>query len=246
MSRQEFMKELKYLLQDINDDEREEALSFYEDYFDEAGVDNEDKVIEELGEPSKVAAIIKDSLKGNFDEHINVGNSGFSSDSYQRNYEVIDVDVKEKKTQSNTKSSSDLKQKWHDLASRDKVLLTVIGLFAFIPLSFPIFGIFGLFGGLFGAGFSIFAVFFCIIFGFWIITIGLYIAAFTLIVTGVIQLFTIPGAGLICMGIGCILIAIAKIFGRIASWFFKDAIPGIVNAISEGFAKIFYNKEAKS
>ncbi|MEG0277137.1 MAG: DUF1700 domain-containing protein [Coprobacillus sp.] len=241
MSRQEFMKELKYLLQDISDDERAEALSFYEDYFDEAGVDNEDKVIAELGEPSRVAAIIKDGLRGQFDDHINVGNQGFSSDNYQKNYEVIDVDAKESKRQKSSKTShSGFRQKWDDLASGDRIILIVIALFAFIPFSFSIFG------GLFGAGFSVFAVFFSLIFGFWIITIGLYIAAIVLIVTGVIQLFTFPGAGLICIGIGSLLIGLAHIFGRIAGWFFRDAIPGVFNAISDGLAKIFNRKEAQS
>ena len=60
MDRKKFMKELEYLLQDISDEERQEALSFYENYFDEAGKENEQKVIDELGDPSRVAAIIKD------------------------------------------------------------------------------------------------------------------------------------------------------------------------------------------
>lgn len=247
MSREEFMTELRYLLQDISEDERDEAIAFYEDYFDEAGVDNVDKVIAELGEPSRVAAIIKDGLRGQFDDHINVGNQGFSSDTYQRNYEVVDVEVVEKeKKQKDRKSSEGIKKKWDDLVSRDKMILIIIAIFAFVPLSFPFFGIFGLFGGLFGAGFSLFAVFFCFIFGFWIIAIGLYIAAFTLIVTGVIQLFIAPGAGFIYMGIGCLMIALAKIFGKIASWFFRDAIPAIVNAISDGLGKIFHRKGAQS
>lgn len=247
MGKQEFMNELKYLLQDISDDERAEALSFYEDYFDEAGVENQDQVIAELGEPSRVAAIIKDGLRGQFDERINVGNQGFSSDSYQRTYDVIDVEAKEKfKKEKTKKTHTDLKDKWNDLNSRDKAILIIIGLFALIPLSFPFLGIFGLFGGLLGAGLSMFTVFFCFIFGFWIISIGLYIAAFVLIVMGVIQLFTIPGAGFICMGIGCLLIALAKLFGRAASWFFRDVIPTIVNAISDGLSKILNRKEAQS
>ncbi len=41
MTRKEFMQELAFLLQDINEDERKEALLFYENYFDEAGLENE-------------------------------------------------------------------------------------------------------------------------------------------------------------------------------------------------------------
>ena len=34
MSRTEYMKQLAYLLQDVPDNEKEEALSWYEDYFE--------------------------------------------------------------------------------------------------------------------------------------------------------------------------------------------------------------------
>ena len=39
MNREEFMAKLKALLGDIPADEREEALQYYEDYFDDAGAD---------------------------------------------------------------------------------------------------------------------------------------------------------------------------------------------------------------
>ena len=41
MRRAEFMKELEYLLQDIPDEEKEEALAYYRDYLEEAGDENE-------------------------------------------------------------------------------------------------------------------------------------------------------------------------------------------------------------
>ena len=56
MNRAEYMRELSYLLQDVPDEEREEALQYYEDYFDDAGPDREEQVIAELGRPEKVAA----------------------------------------------------------------------------------------------------------------------------------------------------------------------------------------------
>jgi len=48
MNREEFMAKLKALLGDIPAEEREEALQYYEDYFDDAGADNEAEVIREL------------------------------------------------------------------------------------------------------------------------------------------------------------------------------------------------------
>ena len=35
MNRKKFIEELAFLLQDIEDAEREEAMQYYEDYFDE-------------------------------------------------------------------------------------------------------------------------------------------------------------------------------------------------------------------
>ena len=63
MSRREFMEELKKLLSGISDEERDAALKYYEDYFEEAGSGNEEQVIQELGSPQKVAAMIKADLE---------------------------------------------------------------------------------------------------------------------------------------------------------------------------------------
>lgn len=65
MSRIEFIEKLESLLSDIPSDERKEALQYYNNYFDDAGEENEEKVIKELGSPEQVAAIIKADLDGN-------------------------------------------------------------------------------------------------------------------------------------------------------------------------------------
>ena len=43
MNRKEFMERLERLLWNISDSEREEALQYYNDYFDDAGEENEAK-----------------------------------------------------------------------------------------------------------------------------------------------------------------------------------------------------------
>lgn len=64
MNRLEFMRQLESLLQNISPAEREEALQYYNDYFNDAGVENEQDVIEALGNPAKVAENIKRDLYG--------------------------------------------------------------------------------------------------------------------------------------------------------------------------------------
>ena len=64
MSKQEFLNRLEYLLRDIPQSERREAMEYYRSYFEDAGPENEAKIIEELGSPQEVAASIKKNLFG--------------------------------------------------------------------------------------------------------------------------------------------------------------------------------------
>ena len=78
MSRWEFMRQLEELLSDISPNEREEALQYYNDYFNDAGRENEQEVIAALGSPEQVAGIVREGLEdggsqGEFTE------KGFSS-----------------------------------------------------------------------------------------------------------------------------------------------------------------------
>ena len=88
MTRVEFMNELEYLLQDITDSEREEALQYYEDYFDDAGEDNEDAIIRELGSPERVAAIIKSGLMGNDEDAGEFTEHGYEDWRFKQDYQV--------------------------------------------------------------------------------------------------------------------------------------------------------------
>ena len=65
MNRTEFMRQLESLLQNISATEREEALQYYNEYFNDAGPENEQNVIEALGNPMKVAENIKKDIFGN-------------------------------------------------------------------------------------------------------------------------------------------------------------------------------------
>ena len=65
MTRSEYLTAIATLLQDISVEERKEAMKFYNDYFDEAGDENADQAIEDLGSPEEVARKIRESLGNN-------------------------------------------------------------------------------------------------------------------------------------------------------------------------------------
>lgn len=88
MSRWEFMRQLEELLSDISPNEREEALQYYNDYFNDAGRDNEQEVIVALGSPEQVAKIVREGLEdggsqGEFTE------KGFSNHAASLENEII-------------------------------------------------------------------------------------------------------------------------------------------------------------
>lgn len=64
MNKVEFMRQLESLLQNISEQERQEALQYYGDYFDDAGPENEQAVLEALGNPARVAENIRRDLYG--------------------------------------------------------------------------------------------------------------------------------------------------------------------------------------
>jgi len=58
MNRNQFLAELRTKLQNLPDAEVDSALSYYEEYIIEAGPENEEQVIAELGTPNAIAAKI--------------------------------------------------------------------------------------------------------------------------------------------------------------------------------------------
>lgn len=79
MNREEFMRRLTALLQDVPPAEREEALTYYNEYFDDAGEENEADVIAALGSPEELAKSIKAGLAdgGNGGEFTESGFHGY-------------------------------------------------------------------------------------------------------------------------------------------------------------------------
>ncbi len=58
MNKAEYLAELRHHLKRLPKSEIESAIKFYEEYFNDAGVQNEQRVVAELGTPSKLAAKI--------------------------------------------------------------------------------------------------------------------------------------------------------------------------------------------
>ena len=86
MERKEYMERLEQLLLVLPEEEREEALQYYYDYFDDAGVENEENVIRELGTPEEVAAKIRAGFAGENGEY---SEQGFEDVRFHKSHEIM-------------------------------------------------------------------------------------------------------------------------------------------------------------
>ena len=83
MNRKEFLAQLSRLLWDIPEADRKDALEYYENYFEDAGEENEPSVIQELGSPGKVAAIIKAGLEEGQNEYGAYTEAGYRDEWFE-------------------------------------------------------------------------------------------------------------------------------------------------------------------
>ena len=66
MTKKEYMKKLAYQLRRLPKEDFDKAMDYFEEYFEDAGIENEKKAIEDLGAPEEAAsALILDLAQEN-------------------------------------------------------------------------------------------------------------------------------------------------------------------------------------
>lgn len=212
MNRAEFMRQLESLLQNIPQAEREEALQYYNDYFDDAGPENEKAVLEALVNPFRVAENIKRDLNENGyrDEDIRRDSVRHPLVKYQ--------DAENGNGQGGKGTAADTgKTKSEDMPTWLIVLLVVLGILLFpVALSLAsavVSTIFGLFVG-----------WFALILGFGVAAVVLFVVLFALLVAGFTCMLETPlvsialiGGGLICGGLGILFLMLTVAMAGIAT-----------------------------
>lgn len=193
MNREEFIEQLKKLLSDISEEERREAIDFYESYFDDAGKEHEAEVIRELGSPGKVAAIIKEDLRSNSNTYGEYSEQGF------RDERMAD----ERQMPGNRRSGrgyfADRRQ------GSGKVVLILILLVLISPF------LTGIGGGILGFVVALLVIPFALLLGAGAVMVGLFVAGVAMIGAGIGFCFSSPALGVMSIGIGGILLAAALV-----------------------------------
>ena len=204
MNRIEYMTKLASLLQDIPEVERRDAMKYYNDYFDEAGEENEEQVIREFGAPEEVAENIKADLKGKTEDITDdpQGQSG--------NYQF--------QTRENDHSSEYQYEMSGDKKKNDriwKIVLIVILAIIIGPVLIP------LIGGILVAGLAIVLTAIVGVFALVIAGIIIAIVGISLVISGFIILLPQTAAGLALIGSGLIMLVLGVVatvgFGKLCA-----------------------------
>ncbi|WP_342756856.1 DUF1700 domain-containing protein [Kineothrix sedimenti] len=218
MNRLEFMQKLESLLSDISDGEREEALQYYNSYLNDAGVENEQEVLESLGTPEKIAKTIKEGLGDNaaVGEFTETGYKDYTAQHEEKN-EVI-------------------KKKEKKALSGGMIALIVILCILASPLLVSIAG------GLISAGVGIFVGVLGFFLGIALAGILLFVTAVVLLVIGIGYLFYAPLAGVCLIGAGLFVGGLSLFFIWLTVWICVKAIPWLIRVTADLIGKLFRKK----
>lgn len=226
MNRADFMTQLESLLQNISPTEREEALQYYNDYFNDAGEENEQEVIEALGNPAKVAENIKKEIYG----------AGYGEAAYQKaqaaDRAIVQYQSMEKQAQEEAKEQNGKKEKKE--LSPGIIVLLVIGIIMMSPVILGAAGsVLGILAGLLSAWFGLIVV-------FGVAAVALILVLFALVLTGLVGLFTEPvigmaliGAGLFCGGLGILFLMLTIAMAGIATPAIFQGLCNLIKRITK-------------
>lgn len=266
MNREEFLTQLKSLLTGISEEEREEALQYYEDYFDDAGPEQEEQVIQELGRPEKIAAMILADLKGNDTESGEFTEHGYTDERFVEK-ESLACREEEKKTKhryfrqekeaenrySYYENGTDSSRYGYGESAYQnqgagngekpprtsrwlKVLLIALIIIVAVPTVVPLF---------FAAAAVVIAVV-CAVFGIFagLVVGALAIAAagFFIIIAGLLRVFAIPAAALLTIGIGMLILVLGIILTAVTVKLCMVIYPAMFRGVVNLFRKPFHRK----
>ncbi|MCI9340381.1 MAG: DUF1700 domain-containing protein [Dorea sp.] len=220
MNRIEFMTELAALLQDVPEEERRDAMKFYNDYFDDAGEENEQQVIAELENPAKVAATIKEDLGSASREQGEYTEKGFRDSRFEnkempagrdyqgRDYQGTGYESYGEQTPPRTNSA---------LKIFLIILLVIFGAPVIIPIAIAVIAVFG------ACGIALLALFLSLI----VASAAVVFAGVCVFIAGVLSLIPEIAVGLALIGTGLILTAIGVVATVASTRLCLIVLPGI-------------------
>lgn len=218
MNRKEFLSQLEQALQGMPAEECRRAVEYYENYFDEAGPEKEQEVLQQLGAPEKVAADILRDYR----------------DIAQRPNNPHEGNSKETSGQKNNSSMGDW---FRSLDNGQKLLLLILLLVAACVIAPVGVGVIGGIGGILIALICLVAAIFLLVpaldLAAWAAMIALLFAAGVMVSANVVISLLLAGLALIFAACGIWL-------GMLTKYLFCAVFPGMIRGIVQFIRRILH------
>lgn len=226
MNKQEFIYQLENLLQNIPEQERIEAIQYYNDYFEDAGEENEQEVLEALGTPFKVAENIKHDLYQNrFVE-------GMETEKVASGKELVQYQTPNQNTeysQTATKSTG--------LSAGIIVLIIVLCILA-SPLLLVLLCVAAT------ILIAVFSVWLVLVASFSVVSVVLLAVGLVVAIVGIMGIVTNPLAGIGILGGGFLVMAVGLCFLMLVVLIVGKLTPGIFKGIGWIIRKLTGKRKA--
>ncbi|MGM9616980.1 DUF1700 domain-containing protein [Butyricicoccus sp.] len=218
MNRKEFLSQLEQALQGMPAEECRRAVEYYENYFDEAGPENEQEVLQQLGAPEKVAADILRDYR----------------DLAQRPNNPHEGNSKETSGQKNNSSMGDW---FRSLDNGQKLLLLILLLVAACVIAPVGVGVIGGIGGILIALICVVCTVFFLVPALdlvaWAGMLALMFAAGAAVSTNPMIALLLFGLALICAACGVLL-------GQLTKYLFCAVFPGMIRGMVQFIRRILH------
>ena len=265
MTRDEFMRELAYLLQDIQDEDKDDAVQYYTDYFEEAGPDKEAEVIQELGSPERIAAIIRTDIAGHLEDGGEFTEQGYQDERFRDpGYAMAKrLDLPQEQeggSQGNGQADGqdDFRQsqgfnqgsedRYTDAGKRasqtspprtSKVIKLILWA-VLIIVAFPVF--LGVGGGLLGLAAGVLGILTAILVGLGVTTFAVLMGGIVMLPYGVFHMFSHPLDGLMTSGTGLILLGAGALCLALSVLFYGRFVPFVIRSIVNGLSRLLHRR----
>lgn len=258
MNRAEFIRELEYLLQDLPEADREDAIAYYRDYLEEAGEEGEAQVLQEFGSPERVAAIIRSDLNGGLENGGEFTESGYQDERFRDpNFQVMKrrelPEVREDAEESRNgdfhtgrKAAGRRQNPFRQVRDEGRLrrLIKVGLLLALLAFLAPI--AMGIGSSVLGVLAGIACLLIALLIGIGVLTAVTCIAAVVCLVMGMWGLFVSFAPGLLVLGIGVFLLGAGMIGIAVSVMVYGEFLPYMIRSLVNLAGRFFHRGRRRS
>lgn len=240
------MRDLEYLLSDIPDEEKAEAMGYYRDYLEEAGPENEENVIREFESPERIAAIIRSDISGNLKDGGEFTETGYRDERFKDpNYQMAKrydlPEVSEERTYQDEENDRKhtRRRRAMDGNRTAKTILWIILIIAASPM------LLGIGGGLAGLAGGFMGILAAAVIGVGAVTFALLAAGICMVLAGIVSMVIHPLSGALVLGLGILFLGLGMIALAVSGAFYGRFLPFLFRSCVNALSRLFHGRRSR-